>query len=244
MFAGRSLVDAFKIDKKFLKMDGPELKQGGFSCQSIVDVLAKKSDPENLLFGNVIQNFIPFQDVKTKQFQDNLQFEEKEDGPPAVKHRSLGLLELQNDKIINYPPIASCSFWPSQDSPLESVKIYYLIDIRKRVLFPYFAIAFYKEMTRIPLSQLTEEVIAELGTEFKVFRGKGPIHYLAQEAPADFDREGDPINLCQFPRKHPYLGAIATDDQENVRYLLLSNINSQCRFGDRMASRFLKGGFK
>ena len=103
---------------------------------------------------------------------------------------------------------------------------------------PYFGIAFYRDDTKIPQLQLVDEIIGALGKEYVSSPSKSGLIFIGKSKVKRFDSEGDPRNLCKFPRKHrlivPQLGL---EESQDAAYTLLANVANLCKFGDRMASR-------
>ncbi len=245
IFAGANLADTRYFSKKqILSSSNYSLNTSYFDCNKLKLVLTKKEKPEYLLFGNRLSHYIPLSNIPFPKLRQHLE-PKLTKNTEDITHKTLGLLHFnkKDNNIISYLPSTPCSFQPDAQSPFEAVKLYYIPDVVKKTATPYFAIAFYKENSKIPLSQLTEEVSRELGDSFQVIRGKGDMTFIAEKPIQYFDHEGDPKDLCKFPREHSLVAAIASK-QEYARYLLLSNIRNQCNMGDRLASRFLRKASK
>ncbi|MCX6129156.1 MAG: hypothetical protein NTX25_08865, partial [Proteobacteria bacterium] len=146
-------------------------------------------------------------------------------------------------ETLNYFPLGFCSFSRKLGMIFEGIKIYYLVDRPFTQVTPYFGTAFYRADVQLPISNLAEEIRRTLGDQYHIYKTGSGAHFISQFEPKEFDSEGDPKNLCQSNQTPPYV-AIITERKGTgfAAYTLLANISNLCRYGDKIASRFLKHG--
>lgn len=256
-FAGAGLNAPLRLDI-LRSLDGPKNNRqfGNFNCSVLADTAADQRQPEYLLFGNDLRSFLPLRTTSLEQLESYFkpksdQTEQPDDstdksGPrPAIIHRDWGELrfEPEPERSIQYFPSSFCSFDRQLGNLYSDIKIYYLLDRESKTAVPYFGIAFYNPEARVEMDQLLTALQESLGSEFDVRHKKAKHRIVAQTGFVSFDEEGDPYNLCQFPRLHHRLAIVSLDDSERyVNYLLLSNLDNLCKYGDRLASRLLRNG--
>ena len=219
---------------------------GNFDCENLQETMTKAQKPSYLLFGNDPRTYLALKQQNKTTLIQTLGINANK-ASDTIEHPYLGQVHWQRSLryITNFFPSASCTYAGKDMGIYESIQVYYLIDQQKKIATPYFGIAFYKEKTRIPLAQLLEEVKTLLGEGYVTSKSKSGLDLIAKTEIQHFDHEGDPRNLCQFPRKHDFLAAISSSATKGQKdYLVVSNIGNLCKYGDRFGSRFLKHGFK
>ncbi|WP_132315358.1 hypothetical protein [Pseudobacteriovorax antillogorgiicola] len=245
-FAGVGLNSNREVKPSSSKEDKSDNNDiGNFDCESLGQTFGRHLDPQFLLFGNDPRSYIPLKQTSKRSLLRGLKVQTKKKMEVQV-NPYLGQVywHRQSKSVTNYFPSASCSYGGENQGLYDGIKIYYLIDLEKNMATPYFGIAFYRKGTNIPVSQLIEEVKTKLGEGYVTSKSKSGLDLVAKAEIKRFDHEGDPRNLCQFPRKHRVIGAVAADDSgQFAAYTLLSNIGNLCKYGDRFASRLLKKGF-
>ncbi len=257
-FAGAGLNAPLRL--KILKtLDGPKDNRqfGNFNCSVLSETAAGQRPPEYLLFGNDLRSFLPLRTTSFEQLRSY--FSDQQTNPeelldsPAngattptnILNRDWGELSFDTteERTTQYFPASFCSFNRQLGNLYADIKIYYLLDRDSKTAVPYFGISFYQPEAKVEPQTLIENLQAKLGSDFEIRHKKGKHWILAKTGFLSFDEEGDPYNLCQFPRLHHRLAILSLDEQDQyVNYFLLSNLDNLCKYGDRLASRLLKSG--
>ena len=108
---------------------------------------------------------------------------------------------------------------------------------------PYFGVAFYKAASAPRPDSLAEDMRRLLGQEYQRTQPKPGVYLVSQGQVEAFDSEGDPKNICGSDQVSPYMAIVHSEaGSGRASYALLANTANLCRYGDRMASRFLKRG--
>jgi len=216
---------------------------GNFSCGPLYAAMFEDSQPEYTLFGNDPFIYNPLRTVPKAAFFRALNYPDNAKKPPVFLSKEFGEInyDAKSDSYLNYLPSSYCFFNRKIGTIYEALKVYYLLDRETRSVIPYFGVGFYKDKTLIPSRQLADEFKTKLGEGYKVGELKPGVFIVSTQDSFDVDREGDPKNICQNRSPSPYIAIIVTREASNLAsYSLLANAANLCRFGDRVASRFLK----
>jgi hypothetical protein len=226
--------------------DGHKLKRrfGNFNCEPMIKALVGRTKPEYILFGNAMTVYRPFQDIEPGRLLKALQRKGRIEGPQLI-HPQWGqiLPAPDGDYLRHFFPTSFCQFDRKLGSLYEDIKIYYLLDTKRKRAIPYFGISFYSDEANVAVSDLIDLARNELGDDYRVHSRKDGVHMLSAAPIKETDDEGDPFNLCRYPRHHDKIILIAQRPNEpHAAYFLLSNLRNLCRHGDQLASRFRKTG--
>jgi len=228
-------------------MAGRAAALGNFDCAPLARDLSGQSQPEYMLFGNEPRHFAG---LSAPSGQDLKKLLRLKPAPKGVKERYfdsafLGrFYQVKNSQFAAYFPSSFC-FYAAKLGPLfASLKVYYLVDRPREAALPYFAAAFYNETAKVPsVDELATSFAATLGPEYKTLVGKRGVVFVAAGPIAEFDSEGDPLNLCRTPRSHHLVGVVKPHSgSKRAEVLILSNIDNLCNYGDRLAAHALKQG--
>ncbi len=223
---------------------------GNYSCTNLRDTMFERKPPEHLLFGADLQSYPALRHVDHDKLFKAFAWPlpKTPGGPvPAITDRLFGELFLNpaNGNVTNYFPSAFCFYNRKLGPRYEGIKIYYLIDRQFHQATPYFGIAFFKPKQGPAFEELTQKVKHLLGDSYQIQQPKADTRLITPSPITQFDDEKDPKNICQGDAP-PSLVALTHQaaGSPEADYLILANVANLCRFGDRMASRFLKSGLK
>jgi hypothetical protein len=213
-----------------------------FDCEAPREFLQRPRDAD-IFFGNHINVFSPFSDMEGRQLVQTLQL------PRLLPKGGLFVEGLgktfgtpSKNQIYTYFPSAPCHFNGNLGENYSGLSLYYLLDPRSSRVVPYFGTAYYQEYQNVlNTEQLETAVLQRLGKAFKVIHRRNSQILISSDAITRFDDEGDPLNLCQAPRKHNLLAIIKTrgKDSSKPEYLLLANIVKLCEYGDQVSRHFI-----
>jgi hypothetical protein len=221
---------------------------GNFSCSSLHKTMFRELQPEYLLFGNDPFIYTPLRHARREEFLKAVGLAaalNKPTAPLLSVHHDFGELHYDpsSQETINYFPMSYCHFDRKLGTVYEGMKIYYLVDRVSTQVTPYFGSAFYRQDSRVPAKELAERIRSILGDQYRTFQPKPGVTLISQVEPRDFDKEGDPKNVCQSGQESPYMAVVTEREKTGLAsYALLANISNLCRYGDKISSRFLKKG--
>ena len=214
-----------------------------FECAALNQYLRGGTGAEHMLFGNELKHFIPLRDSDYPELAQKLGITwpgKKQ----IIDQQMVGQLyaDSRRESILSYLPTVPCRYDAKPGEAFTAVKIYYLVDRRKKLALPYFGIIFFSDTQNVAVSDLADSVTTEFTKDFDQnaiqSTSKSGVRLISQYPIKEFDHEGDPKNLCRFPRQHHWVAAIGSHPSQNTAsYLLVNNVKNLCRFGDRAASR-------
>lgn len=214
---------------------------GNFSCAPLYGTMFEDEPAEYTLFGNDPFIYNPLRNVSKEAFFKAIHYPSKKPASYVTKEFGEFTFDPKTNAILNYLPSSYCFFNRKIGTIYEALKVYYLLDRDNRSVIPYFGVGFYKDKTLIPSRQLAEEIKTKLGAGYMISELKPGVFIVATHDRFEVDGEGDPKNLCQQNVLSPYLAIVVTREASNLAsYSLFANAGNLCRFGDRVASRFLK----
>jgi hypothetical protein len=216
---------------------------GNFSCGPLYATMFEDGQPEYTLFGNDPFIYNPLRNVSKEAFFKALNYPAGAKKPASFISKEFGEITFdpKNGGHLNYLPSSYCFFNRKIGAVYEALKVYYLLDRDSKSVIPYFGVGFYKDKTLIPSKQLAEEIREKMGADYKMTELKPGVFIVAIHDKFEVDSEGDPKNLCQKDFLSPYVAIVVTREASNLAsYSLFANTGNLCRFGDRVASRFLK----
>lgn len=218
---------------------------GNFSCAPLYETMFDDKEPEYMLFGNDPFLYAPLQHTPKQSFMDSIGLKPSKKPKTVLVHPEFGEFNYtaKSEELLNFFPTSYC-FFDRKIGPLyEGIKLYYLLDRPSQSVTPYFGVAFYKEKTAITAKKLAEEIRATLGASYIISQPKPSIYIISTQKDYPLDSEGDPKNVCQKDLRSPYMASVVTRENTTLAaYALVANTANLCRFGDRVASRFLKKG--
>ncbi len=218
---------------------------GNFSCAPLYKTMFEDGKPEHTLFGNDPLYYNPLRNVSREAFLKAINYPQGAKKPASFVTRDFGeiVYDEKSNTYLSFLPSSYCFFDRKIGSVLEGLKIYYLLDRDSKTVIPYFGVSFYKDKTQIPAEDLAKEYKEKLGAGYEVSELKPGVFIVATRKDFDVDAEGDPRNVCQNQKTptSPYVALVVTREGSKVAaYSLFANTGNLCRFGDRVASRFLK----
>ncbi|MBC7660641.1 MAG: hypothetical protein H7249_13180 [Chitinophagaceae bacterium] len=216
---------------------------GNFSCSPLYGTMFNETPPEYTLFGNDPFNYSPLRNVSKEAFFKAIAYPSGPKKPASFISKDFGEITLdpKTGNYLNYLPSSYCFFNRKIGSVYEALKVYYLLDRDSKSVIPYFGVGFYKAQTLIPSRQLAEEIRTKLGPNYSTSELKPGVFIISTQKTFEVDGEGDPKNVCQKSNESPYVALVVTREASNLAsYSLFANTGNLCRFGDRVASRFLK----
>jgi hypothetical protein len=214
---------------------------GNFSCAPLYGAMFDNDPPEYTLFGNDPLLFNPLRAVSKDTFIKAINYPANKPKSFITKDFGEVVYDPKADALLSYMPSSYCFFNRKIGNIYEALKIYYLLDRESRTVVPYFGVGFYKEKTAIQSKVLAEQIRQALGTRYQMTELKPGVYAIATQTQFEVDSEGDPKNLCQKSGYSPYVVLVVTRESSNMAaYSLFANTANLCRFGDRVASRFLK----
>lgn len=246
-FAGAGLdyainVSSLEIKKKVNK----SADWGNFSCSSILNVATGEENPQHLLFGNQIKSFKPFGQIKPARLNEILSSAgiEPKKGAKSIKIKDWGEIVFDESSspasASNFFPVAACTYNRPLGDIYKSIDVYYLNEEDASKALPYFAVSFYKEKAKVDYKKFAMSLRSSLKGSYKVQHKKANLRIIGEAPFTQFDKEGDPFDLCTSPRQHSYVGIISLyPGTRFLNYFLLSNIGNLCRYGDLLAERLL-----
>lgn len=219
---------------------------GNFSCGPLYGTMFDEDvAPEYMLFGNDPFLYAPLQHTPKASFMSSIGLKPGKNPKTTLVHKEFGEFNYvaKTQELLNFFPTSYC-FYDRKIGPLyEGIKIYYLLDRPSKSVTPYFGVAFYKEKTAITAKKLAEEIQAVLGANYIISQPKPSVYIISTHKDYPLDSEGDPKNVCQKDLESPYMASVVTRENTSLAaYSLVANTANLCRFGDRVASRFLKKG--
>lgn len=215
---------------------------GNFSCSPLYGTMFEDALPEYTLFGNDPFLYNPLRNVSKEAFFKAINYPTTKK-PASFVTKEFGEItfDAKTNRFLNYLPSSYCFFNRKIGTIYEALKVYYLLDRESKSVIPYFGVGFYKDKTLIPSKQLAEEIKTKLGDGYRISELKPGVFIIATHDKFEVDGEGDPKNLCQKIALSPYVSIVVTREASNLAsYSLFANTGNLCRFGDRVASRFLK----
>ncbi len=216
---------------------------GNFSCAPLYGTMFEDAQPEFTLFGNDPFIYTPLRNMARPAFFRAINYPNTSKRPQSFISKEFGEItyDAKTDSFLNYLPSSYCFFNRKIGAIYEALKVYYLLDRDSKSIIPYFGVGFYKEKASIPSKQLAEEFRSKLGEGYVLSELKPGVFIIATHDKFELDNEGDPKNLCQKTSLSPYVALIVTREASTLAsYSLFANTGNLCRFGDRVASRFLK----
>lgn len=214
---------------------------GNFSCAPLYGAMFDEDPPEYTLFGNDPLLYNPLKGVSKEAFIKAINYPAKK--PKSFISKDFGeiVYDSKSDSYLSYLPSSYCFFNRQIGNIFEAIKVYYLLDRESKTVIPYFGVAFYKDKAATPSKELAEQIRNKLGSNYITTELKPGVFTMATHNQFEVDSEGDPKNLCQKNRSTPYIAIVVTREASNLAaYSLFANTANLCRFGDRVASRFLK----
>lgn len=214
---------------------------GNFSCAPLYGAMFDEDPPEYTLFGTDPLLFNPLKNVSKEAFVKAINYPAKK--PKSFVTKDFGEIayDAKTDSYLSYLPSSYCFFDRKIGNVFEALKVYYLLDRESKTVIPYFGVGFYKQKTAVQSKDLAEEIRSRLGTKYVTSELKPGVYIIATHNNFEVDVEGDPKNLCQKSALSPYVSLVVTREASKLAaYSLLANTANLCRFGDRLASRFLK----
>ena len=243
-FGGIGLNSNRRIQQQSKESPDADLNRiGNFDCGSLEDIFYADKSPEYVLFGNSPNAYFPLSNRSLRDLSKELKMKLLKKKSYKKKHPFFGRIyyEARTKRFSNYFPSSSCQYSSDNLGIYEALQVQYLVDKEKKIATPYFGVAFYGAQSKVKTKSLIKKLRAELGEDFILTKSKSGLDLLSKAKIGAFDYDGDPWNLCQPPRQHNWLAAIQSEKKTGrTQYLVLANIRSLCRFGDRMASRYLK----
>ena len=234
------------VDLKKGRDDTLKMSLANYDCKNIEDIVNGKTTPQYLLFGNDPKHYLPLKQTPQKSLISKLEIDK--DKTKSIRiDQYLGQVYWDKSKknLTNYFPSGFCTYSAKRKGIYEGLKIYYLIDIEKKAATPYFGVAFYKSGLSPKYKKLTVQTARSLGKDHRNYSYSKDFVTLSKQPFKTFDHEGDPRDLCKFPRKQDTVVNIAPDKSgKNASYLILSRVSNLCRHGDKLANRLLKSGLK
>lgn len=218
---------------------------GNFSCEPLFEAMFNDEEPEYILFGNDPHVYAPLQHVPRDSFLKSTGLKAGKEAKVSKVHPEFGEIDYngKSKELLNFFPTSYCFFDRKIGQLYEGIKIYYLLDRPSKSVTPYFGTAFYKEKTAIPAQKLAEEIKGVLGADYQISQPKPNVYLISVHKDYPLDSEGDPKNVCQKDLESPYVASVvARENSVLAAYSLVANTANLCRFGDRVASRFLKKG--
>ena len=215
---------------------------GNFSCAPLYSTMFEHALAEYTLFGNDPFLYNPLRNVSKDAFLKAINYPTTTK-PASFVTKDFGEItfDAKTNSFLNYLPSSYCFFNRKIGTIYEALKVYYLLDRNSKSVIPYFGVGFYKDKTLIPSKQLADEIKTKLGDTYMVSELKPGVFIIATHDKFEVDAEGDPKNLCQKSALSPYVSIVVTREASNLAsYSLFANTGNLCRFGDRVASRFLK----
>ncbi len=208
----------------------------GFECNHLNEVIASKNGAIYALFGNDLQQFTK---ARLNRIRKNYgPFTKK--GSHSYLDRYKVMYEAEGSKVSTYFPLGSCSYNRNLGKRYEALKVYYLLDLRKSIAIPYFAVAFYNEKTKGKSPLVIESLLKELGKDYSASDGiRGSNTWIHENKLQGLNSEKGPFNICKPLESHKYVGMThkARKNSEKLDYLLLANIRNLCDYGVRHFSR-------
>lgn len=209
---------------------------GNYNCTHLASYLETQKGAEYLLFGNHPK---VYQGLKGESLKGLLKkLKAKKQGNRWVSP-TFGELDhvKKPDRLAHYFPLASCSFERRLGRLYEGVKIFFLPEAASKFVFPYFGVAFYTKQVNETARSLAQKIAEALGSDYKIQNRPNKTFYIATTPFTEFDEEGDPYNLCQDPSS-PYVGLVRARAKLNKPdFALIANVQTLCRFGERMAGK-------
>ncbi len=236
-------------DKLFFAGVGLNRKQGAenlalpnFGCDELKLAIDEPMSQEFILFGNLPQLFAGFKQESAENLFLRLQKHwKKSDEEGLWLVNNLGQINRPSKRALGplYFPSAKCHFAAEAGSIYDGLSIYYLIDRRNREITPYFGVGFYSAQAKIKAGELAEKIKTTLGKNYRVIKNKFDVLFITKQDLGEFDKEGDPMNLCRSPRKQQYLALVKPSAKSDLaEYSLIANINNLCKFGDDLTIQF------
>ncbi len=223
---------------------------GNFSCTPLLESMFERRSAEYLLFGADLQTYTALKHVDRNKLKDAFTWTPMPKNPGTfqpVLDRTMGELYWNpaDGNVTNYFPSAFCFYNRRLNTPYEAIKIYYLLDRKVRQATPYFGIAFFRPQKGPQAQELAQKIQEALGKSYQVSQPK-PDAFLVSAGPTpQLDSENDPKNICTSDPKPTVMAVVHRPIKDTLAdYMILANVGNLCRFGDRMASRFLKNGLK
>ncbi|RZA18633.1 MAG: hypothetical protein EOP10_20800 [Proteobacteria bacterium] len=214
---------------------------GNFSCGPLYGAMFDNDPPEYTLFGNDPLLFNPLKSVSKDAFIKAINYPAKKPKSFITKDFGEIIHDPKSDTLLSYMPSSYCFFNRKIGNIYEALKVYYLLDRESRTVIPYFGVGFYREKTAIQSKVLAEQIRTSLGTAYQMTELKPGVFAIATQTQFEVDSEGDPKNICKKNGSSPYVALVVTREASNMAaYSLFANTANLCRFGDRVASRFLK----
>ncbi len=214
---------------------------GNFSCSPLYGAMFDEDPPEHTLFGTNPLLWNPMKNLSQENFAKAVKYTANK--PKSFLSKDFGELvyDAKSASFLSYLPSSYCFFNRKIGNIFEALKIYYLLDVESRTVLPYFGVGFYKDKTAVAPKELADQYQARMGDAYKVTELKPGVFIVSTQSQFEVDAEGDPKNLCQKNSISPYVALVVTRDSSKMAaYSLFSNTANLCRFGDRLASRFLK----
>lgn len=210
-----------------------------FSCAAVEGAVFENAPAEHLLFGNNLNVFEGFKGLSKAEILAQLDLPKANKNEKYVISPRFGQVYGVKGKapLISYFPSSYCHFDRQLGKVFSGIKIYYLLDKKRRYMTPYFGIAFYSQDNPPSFSDLAKSLQETLGSDFHGYVNAKGVHYWARKQLKEFDFEGDPLNLCREPDAYDFIAILKADKtQKRPEYLVLSNIGNLCKYGNRLAS--------
>ena len=243
-------------------LSAKEIDHKNFDCGRAKEFLFNPQLAEYFMFGNHPNVFKIFQGLKPKEMKKKLKITQ-EISKSGIYIDKVGKLfgKLRSPNATLYFPSAGCNYTGNFGSHYIGLSLYYLLNSKKKMLIPYFAIAFYHpNFSGLSKKSLMQRLLFMLqggdsgkssetndGSEkkqdqvnnsknYKIYPIKSGVELLATEEITNFDNEGDPRNLCQMPRKHNLIGLVKSRDGDSnkIEFILVAKIKNLCKFGENI----------
>lgn len=214
---------------------------GNFSCTPLYGAMFDEDPPEYTLFGNDPLLFNPLKNVSKDAFIKAINYPIKKPRTFVTKDFGEIAYDAKTGSYLSYLPSSYCFFNRKIGQVFEALKVYYLLDRETQTVIPYFGVGFYQDKTAIEAKVLADQLRDKLGPNYKTSELKPGVFIVATQDRFELDAEGDPKNLCQNRAASQYVGLVVNREASKLAaYSLFANTANLCRFGDRLASRFLK----
>lgn len=212
-----------------------ETPGGNYDCTALGETAKGTRSAEFILFGNHPRVFKPLRSMSTKKLRKVLNIKPESQPFQDTKFGRMYLNESPK-RWANYFPTSYCHFDRKIGKIYEAMKVYFLVDQKRKVAHPYFGISFYKKDSKVTNKELVKDTIKTLGSDYSVQSATEDFIYIAQQEFEAFDNEGDPYNVCKEPVRFEYIALIRKENSSKLAdFLVLANINNLCKYGIRKA---------
>ncbi len=214
----------------------------GYSCRPLRDAIAKPAAREYFLFGNVPQIFAGLNTLDSRHILGVLGRQtRKKEKTDYVDLRGFGRAYRDQQSYLVFFPSGHCAHESDLAPNYLNIKIYYLLDEGKKLLHPYFGVAFFNPETQTENINVYADLVASrLGSNYQTsLSPNGKYLVISTAAVKEWDAEGDPKNLCRQPRPHHWVAVLKAGGElkDRAEYLLLASVKNLCDYGDQLAGR-------